>query len=97
MTDPFAPIPRDTAEWVDITDTGLAVGYPVHRPIAYRQWISAYRLDFVDWRAFCGAIGTMNGGALRGPLSVFGQVTQARAAELCPTCYPGRDWRHPAR
>ena len=97
MTDLFAPIPRDTAEMVDVTDLGLAAGYPMHRPIAYRHWVSSHRLDFVDWWAFCGAHGTMSGGALRGPLSVFGQVTSARRSELCSTCYPGRDWRHPAQ
>lgn len=96
IADPFAPIPRDTAEWVDITDLALAAGYPVHRPIAYRHWVSAHRLDFVDWRGFCGFTAVISGGALRGPLSVFGQVTDARQGELCPTCYPGRDWRHPA-
>ena len=93
--DPFAPITRDDAPWIDLPDHGPdTIGYPVHRAVASRTWVNPHRAGFVDWRAFCGAEGTVAGGEVS---SVFDHGDRAYRAELCTRCYPSRDFRRPAR
>ena len=67
----------------------ITVGYPVHRLATFSPWTNQHGVQFTDWIAACGAIGTKSGhpSSYSGP---FGTAGSARRLELCPTCFPGR-------
>lgn len=82
MSEPSPIMSRDQAAWVDVTD-GRTAGYPVHRVTRHRRWTNRHGAEFTDWVAACGATRTTSGHH-----QVFGQVSSARRAELCRTCWP---------
>lgn len=65
------------------------IGYPVHAVATYRRWTNAHGCNFTDWTAVCGANATAVGHR------PFRPALDARRLELCPTCFPGRNVRHP--
>jgi hypothetical protein len=72
-----------------VSASTITVGYPVHRLATFSPWADG---SFTDWTAACGASGYVNGRAT--PRSGrFGTAGSARRAELCPTCFPGREMR----
>lgn len=61
-------------------------GYPVHRVATFRRWSNRHGARFTDWSAACGASGQTSGHGR------FATAGQARRAELCSACFPGRTW-----
>lgn len=64
----------------------MTAGYPVHAATEFSRWTNLYGVRFTDWRALCGASGTVAGDQ---PFKLAGS---ARKAELCKTCFPFRGW-----
>ena len=63
------------------------VGYPVHAVAKFVRWKNPYDAKFTTWPARSGATGDEGG---HGP---FGTAFHALRGELCPQCFPGRDFR----
>jgi hypothetical protein len=72
---------------VDLMTTSTkTAGYPVHAVGKFVRWTNQHQVHFTDWLARCGARGSESGHR------PFGLAGSARRLELCPTCFPGRDW-----
>lgn len=67
-------------------DTPTA-GYPVHAVERFHQVTTEHQVMVTTWRGQCGTSGTIVGDP------PFSRAGNARRAELCPACFPGRNWR----
>ncbi len=60
----------------------MTAGYPVHRVEVFKSWRNPHGVQFVDWRASCGATGTMSG-----PEPARGLFHSTLRGELCRDCW----------
>lgn len=66
----------------------ITAGYPVHAVKTYRHWQNDQGAWMTDWTAHCG-VSRSEGGQ-----RAFGTAGSARRLEMCPQCFPGRQYNN---